>query len=219
MKKHGTFWKSFSAFFADTSPFMVFVGKLAMLVVVNICLAACSVPLVTAGAAATAAYAVLLDRSSLTVVSAFTAFFQRFRRHWKAATLAWLPALAAGALLLWDLRFLLVRELSDHMLLLAPLLLAGAVWGITLEWLPPVLAATGCSARAGLKTAFLLGLRELWRSFLLLAMDAVPVVLFFLYAQTFMTLWGFWSLLGFGLIALVKLLLMEPVLKALTPEP
>lgn len=215
MKKPNTFLGGISAFFADSSSFMTFVGKIALAAVLNLCLLACGLPVVTLGAASAALYAALLDRASLTYVSAFTAFFRGFRRHWRTATAVWLPAMALGGLLVWNLTAAWSR--TEQPLLLTPLLLAASLWAITLEWLFPVLAATGCTARAGVKTAFLLGLRELWRSFLLLALDAAPVTLCLLYAQTFMALWGFWSLLGFALIALVKCRLMEPVLKGLTP--
>lgn len=51
----------------------------------------------------------------------------------------------------------------------------------------------------------------------MLAVECVPLVLFFLYARTFMLLIGFWILLGCALIGLVKLLIMEPVLRRRTP--
>ena len=63
------------------------------------------------------------------------------------------------------------------------------------------------------RRAFLLGLGELWRSLAALVLDLLPLVLLILYARTFMILTGFWLLLGFALIALLKLLVMEPVLR------
>lgn len=215
MKEKHPLRQKVSALFADTSPFMTAVGQLALLAVLNLCLVVTGLPVVTLGAALTALYAVLAQRRALSFAGAFTAFFRALWRRWRPATLCYLAVLATGAPLVLYLRLLLLHHLTDRMLLLLPLLLLGALWAMTVQWVFPLLALTNHGAVHCLGRACLLGLRELWRSLLLLALDAVPLVLFFLYAQLFMTLWGFWCLLGFALLALVKFLVMEPVLRPL----
>lgn len=217
MKKKRTLWQTVSGFFADSSPFMTWVGQGATLVVLNLCLLLCCLPVVSAGAALAALYSVLAHRTDHTYDTAFLAFFRAFRRQFKTATLLWLPFLAVIALLLADLRLLLKWGLLNSAAALTPLLLAAAVCCCTLTWLFPVLATTGGRALPALQTAGLLGLRELGRSLLLLALEAVPLVLFFCYARAFMRFWGFWLLLGFALIAALKQALMAPVLRRLTP--
>lgn len=207
-----------SAFFADTSPFMAFIGRIALLVVVNLCWLVCCLPVVTAGASSTAMYTVLLAFDGHTFDTAFKAFFTAFRRRFRSATLLWLPFMALGALLLLDWRLLNAQGLTDSMGVMVLLLLAGAVYAFSLLWLFPVLATVDSGFLATVKTAFLLGLRELWRSFLLLALSCLPLAMLTLYAQAFMTLWEFWLLIGFGALAFLKSRVMVPILKTLRAE-
>lgn len=196
---------------------MAHVGRVALLVVVNICWLICALPVVTAGASSAALYTVLLAFPNLTFDTAFKAFFRAFARHFRTATLLWLPALALGALLVLDWRLMNAQGLTEHTVVLVLLLLAAAVYCFSLQWLFPVLSAAGRGPWGTVKLAFLLGLRELWRSFLLLALTCVPLLLFLFYAQTFMALWGCWLLIGFAVLAFLKAKLMAPVLRGLQP--
>ncbi len=212
MKKAGL-WQRFSNLVCDSSPLMTRVGQVALLVVCNLCWLVCSLPVVTMGAATTALYAVLLERQGMGFDTAFTTFFRAFRRSFRTATILWLPALALGAVWLYAAWMTAAQGLTNNAFALLPLLVSGAVWSFVVLWMFPLLAAGGGGAGTLLRKAFLLGLGELWRSLVMLAIEFVPLALFFLYARTFMLLSGFWILLGFSLLALLKLLVMEPVLR------
>lgn len=217
MKKPGL-WQRFSNLVSDSSPLMTRVGQVALLAVCNLCWLVCSLPVVTTGAATTALYAVLLERRELSFDTAFTAFFRAFRRCWRTATALWLPALVLGVVWLWAAWLTAVQNLLNNAFALLPLLVSGAVWAFVVLWLFPLLAIGGGRPGALLRKAFLLGLGELWRSMVMLVIELVPLALFFLYARTFMLLSGFWILLGFALLALLKLLVMEPVLRRHAPS-
>lgn len=216
MKKPGL-WQKFSSLVSDGSPLMTRVGQVALLVVCNLCWIVCSLPWVTMGAASTALYAVLLERKGTSYDAAFLAFFRAFRSCWRTATILWLPIMALGAVWLWAAWMTAAQGLSNNAFALLPLLVSGAIWTFTTAWAFPLLAAGMQGTGQVLRKAFLLGLSELWRSALMLVLDFLPLVLFLLYARTFMILAGFWAMLGFALIALVKLLVMEPVLRRHTP--
>ena len=216
MKKPGL-WQKFSNLVSDSSPLMTWVGQVALLAVCNLCWLVCSLPVITTGAATTALYAVLLERRGMSFDAAFTTFFRAFRRCFRTATVLWLPALALGAAWVWSAWLTVSHGFTNNAFALLPLLVSGAIWMFTLSWAFPLLAA-GCRGVGHLvRKSFLLGLGELWRSLVMLAADLLPLVLFVLYARTFMFLAGFWVLLGFALIALVKLLVMEPVLRRHVP--
>lgn len=217
MKKPLGLWNKFSNLVSDNSPLMTRVGQVALLVVCNLCWLVCSLPVVTMGAATTALYAVLLERRNLSFDAAIGAFFRALRRHWRTATALWLPALALGLVWLAAAWLTAAHGLLNNAFALLPLLVSGAVWAFVIQWAFPLLAAGCRGAGPVLRKAFLLGLGELWRSAVALAVDCLPLVLFFLYAKTFMILMGFWLLLGYALIGLVKLLVMEPVLRRHTP--
>ena len=216
MKKKRSFGQSILDFLGDSSPFMTLVGKAAFLVVLNVCWLVCCVPVVTAGASTAALYAVLLERGEHSYLSAPPAFFRRFRSCFQKATLLWLPFLIAGILLALDLRLLLAGQMMNSVLLLTPLLLAAALWGATLVWLPAVLVRRGGAAGQVLRSAFLLGLGELWRSLAVLALWVLPGIVFLFYARTFLRLAPLWLLVYFALAARLTLALQEPVFKEKT---
>ncbi|MBQ7777829.1 MAG: DUF624 domain-containing protein [Oscillibacter sp.] len=198
----------------DSSPLMTAVGKAMLLVVLNLCWLLCSLPLVTVGAASTALYSILLERGEHSYLSAVPAFFRAFRRCFRTATCLWLPYLLTGAALLFDFSLLLQHEAVNNPLLLTPLLLSAALWGMTQLWLHPLLALNSeLRPVSALRESFLAALRELWRSLAGLAILAVPLVVFLLYGKLFVQLLPLWVLAGSSLSARLALLLTEPVLK------
>ena len=212
MKKPGL-WQRFSNLVSDGSPLMTRVGQVALLVVCNLCWLICSLPLVTMGPATAALYSVLLERKGMSYDAALVSFFRSFRRYWRKALLLWLPAMALGAVWLWAAFLTAAQGLMNNAFALLPLLVSGAIWAFTVAWAFPLVAIGVQGCGQVVRRAFLLGLGELWRSLAALVLDLLPLVLLILYARTFMILTGFWLLLGFALIALLKLLVMEPVLR------
>lgn len=198
---------------SDSSPLMTAVGRLMLLVVLNLCWLVCSLPLISCGAATTALYSVLLDRGESSYLSAVPSFFRAFRRQFRQSTCLWLPYLLVGAALLFDFLLLSQHQALNNTLLLMPLLLSAALWGMSQLWLYPLLALDHTrSCSAALRAAFLTALRELWRSLAGLAILTVPPALFLLYGKLFIQLLPLWVLLGFSLPVRLALLLTEPIL-------
>lgn len=217
MKKRSSVRQAVIAFFADSSPFLTWVGKAALLAVLNLCWLLSSLPVVTAGAATAALFQVLEERSEHSYLSAPGAFFRAFRRWFQPATILWLPLAAALGLLLWDLRLLLLRGLTDSTLAMTPLLLGGAAWLFAVLWLYPVLTRSGQGPAQALRTALVLGLGELWRSLAMAAAALILPALLLLAPAVFLRLLWLWLLFGVSAPALVQLRLMEPVLHARFP--
>ena len=213
MKKKRSFGQSILDFLGDSSPFMTLVGKAAFLVVLNVCWLVCSLPVVTGGAALIALYTVLTERKEQTYDTAFKRFFQVFAKTLLPSLPLWLLTLGVGTALATAWRIVLRENLADHFFLLAPLLLASAVMAIALLWLFPLLASGETSWREALPAAFLLGLRELGRSLLLLLLEGAGVLLAACCFTASLTLTGIWLLFGFAVIAWGKLLIMEGVLE------
>lgn len=217
MGKKPSFWQRAADFFADTSLLMTLAGRAALYALLNLCWLVCCLPVVSVGASTAALYSVLLHREGLSYDAVPGAFFRAVLKTWKTATLLWLPMLALGMLLLLDGRLLAAQGLTDNPFVLALLLLAEVVYAFTLLWLFPVLSAAGGRAAAVVKTAFLLGLRELWRSLVLMAGQVLALLLLFWCAGTSLTLVGLWVLFGFSGLARLALWVMEPVLRTLGP--
>ena len=213
MKRKKRLWQCVVDFLGDSSPFMTLVGKVALVIVVQVCWFLCSLPLVTAGAATAAAYAVFHERQELSYLTAVPFFLRRMQALWKKALQLWLPFLLLGLFFVMDLWLLLRRQLFNNVLLLTPLLIAASLWGITLLWLFPLLARRSSQAPGSLlRSAFLLGLGELWRSLAAILLFLIPAAVLLFFPQIFWALSSLWMLAGFSLPAWIAWRLLEPVL-------
>ena len=213
MKRKKRFWQSVIDFFGDSSPFMTLVGKVALVIVANVCWFLCALPVDTAGAATAALFAVFHERAELSYLTAVPFFFRRMRALWKKAVLLWLPFLLLGLFFTMDLWLLLRQQLLNNTLLLTPLLIAASLWSITTLWLFPLLERRSTDAAGALlRSAFLLGLGELWRSLAALAIFLIPALLLLFFPRIFWTLSPVWMLAGFSLPAWIAWRLLEPVL-------
>ena len=207
MQKKPTFFQKFASIFSEGSGFMSAVSKLLTLAAVNLACLLCMLPVITGGAALTALYGVLSEREGLSFDRAFRRFFQLVKLRWRASLVPWLLALVSGSSLAAAWHIVLVAGLTNRFLLMAPLMIASAAVGFMLLWLFPVLAFHSASWPQAIRTAFLLGLRELPRSLLALIPEAALLLLPL--ACTTLTRLGLWLFFGVAPLALCKLLLLQ----------
>lgn len=208
MRRKRSLWQSVLRVVGDESPVMAAVGRVMLLVVLNLCLILCMMPVVTGGAAWIGLCTVLLEGKQWNYVTAVRRFFQVVRKTLTAAILPWILTLLAVGGLVSAWYIVLVQGLTNLFALMLPLLLATVVIAFTVLWLYPLMAASGMSWRQAVPAAVLLSLRELWRSLALLALEAVMAALAVWCAAEFLTLTGIWLLCGIAPIEALKLRLM-----------
>lgn len=116
------------------NPFFRAMSLLADVAVLSVLWIVCSLPVVTAGAATLALYAVACKIAAGQEYRAVHDFFRALRRDFRQATAVWLPMLAAGAALVFDL-FLAGRLPAPWGGLLTMLCVAGGlVWIAAAGW-------------------------------------------------------------------------------------
>ena len=208
MRRKGSLWQSILGVLGDEAPLMTGVGRVMLLVILNVCLLLGMMPVITGGAAWLALYTVLLERGEWNYVTACGRFFRVLRQKLKASIIPWLVTLLAVGGLAAAWRIVLERGWTDNFLLMLPLLLATVVIAFTVLWVYPLAAASDMSWRQAVPAAFLLGLRELWRSLVLLALEVLIIVLALYCAAWPLTLMGIWLLVGIMPIELLKLRLI-----------
>lgn len=208
MRRKGSLWQSILGVLGDEALLMTGVGRVMLLVILNVCLLLGMMPVITGGAAWLALYTVLLERREWNYVTACGRFFRVLRQKLKASIIPWLVTLLAVGGLAAAWRIVLERGWTDNFLLMLPLLLATVVIAFTVLWVYPLAAASDMSWRQAVPAAFLLGLRELWRSLALLALEALLAALALYCAAGPLTLKGIWLLLGITPIELLKLRLI-----------
>ena len=89
-------------FLKPDSSLMQFLGKVADLMLLNVLLLLCSIPMVTAGAALTAACKVTQDMVLQDDRGIIKRFFATFRNEFKQSTGLWLLLLLACGILAYD---------------------------------------------------------------------------------------------------------------------
>ena len=208
MRRKGSLWQSILRALGDEAPLMTGVGRIMLLVILNVCLLLGMMPVITGGAAWLALYTVLLERKKWNYVTACGQFFRVLRKTLASSILPWLLTLLAvgGVTAAW--RIVLIWGWTNQFFLLLPLLLATAGIAFPALWLYPLAAVSGMSWRQAVPAAFLLGLRELWRSLVLLALEVLTIVLALYCAAGPLTLKGIWFLMGITPIELLKLRLI-----------
>lgn len=208
MRRKGSLWQSVLRALGDDAPLMTGVGRIMLLVILNVCLLLGMMPVITGGAAWLALYTVLSERGEWNYVTACTRFFGVLRERWKGSILPWLITLLAAGSVVAAWKIVLTQGWTNRFLLIMPLLLATVVTAFTVLWFYPLAAVSGMPWRQAVPAAFLLALRELWCSLTLLALEVFEVVLALYCAAGPLTLTGLWLLLGVTPVELLKLRLI-----------
>ena len=179
----------------------------------------CSLPVFTMGAATTALYAVMVKLvRDLEGTSPLRQFFAAFRENFKQATVLWLMLLTVGVFLGADLYVLSHLRSSASgapavfwTLLFAVLLAASLIYAVIVLYTFPLLSYFENNNRAMLLNAFLVGVRYLFVTILLLALH---VLVAWVTINLFTPLFAF----GEGLCALGSSYLLSNVFYSLSGE-
>ncbi len=116
-------------------------NKMTDLLVLNLVFIVCCLPIVTAGAALTAMYAVNLRSVRYGDGYVLRTFFASFKENLKQSTAAWLCLLSVGVLVFIDLRFFSQVEVGafSRYLKVIVIVIAIFVWMVSI-WLFPLIA-------------------------------------------------------------------------------
>lgn len=93
----------FGRIFDLDNPVWTFMSKVADLMILNVCMLVCSIPIVTVGASWTAGYYVAIKMVKRECAYPFKEFFHSFKENFKQATQLWIIALIVLAVLSGDL--------------------------------------------------------------------------------------------------------------------
>ncbi len=171
----------------EDNPILGMLSKLTDLLVINLLVIVCCLPVFTAGAALTAGHfaALRLKKGEGTV---FADFWRSFKENFKQATVVWLilAAIVAGVLVVlwfWGAQSVLLSILGLVTLLLTLMLSL---------WVYPVLSRFVYSTGALLRTSFVLCYRYLFRTVGMLLSLLLPVLalVLSLYTIPVLLMWG-----------------------------
>ena len=172
--------------------------------------------MITAGAALTA-----LHYSCLKLVRGEESYitkdyFRSFKRNFGQATLIWLIFLVIGALLVFDLWYMLLSGLAEdpNMIVLAGIFLASLFYLFTLAFVFPVQSHFINPIGKTIKNSFLISIMALPKTILIIALWLVPAVIMYFIDQAFLLCVLFW----FSVPAYIAALLYNKTFKKFEPE-
>ncbi len=202
------------ALFDPDSPIMRFLALLADLMLLELLMLICCLPVVTGGAALSAMHYILLKMVRDEEGHIIRPFFKAFKDNLKQGTLLWLLFLAAGFLFVWD--FYLVRTQPEVFPGPMKYLLTGLGFMLLMifVWVFPLQSHFYNPASMTLKNALILAVGRFPRTLGMAAVTVLPFVILLFVPAVIPLLMMFW-LSGTGYVCA---LLYDPVFRSFEPE-
>ena len=165
-------------------PVFTFLSRLADLFWLNLLYILCCIPVIIAGAATTALYYVTLKMAKDEEGYITKSYFKSFKQNFVQATVIWLVILVIGVVMFMDLRIanggnmaeiLKTTTVSNVVIVAVGVMLI--ILCMTLTYVFPLLAQFDNTVINTVKNAFLLSIRHLPYTFLMIVISLIPVVL------------------------------------------
>lgn len=197
------------------SPFMRFFSRVGDLIILNMLMLVCCIPIITAGAAFTAMHYVLLKIMRGEEGYLVRGFFKSFAANFKQATLIWLGMLLILGVYIGDAWIFLYSGITfPRALIIAVLVIAIPILMIEM-YVFPVLCRFENTIRNTVRNAMILAFANLPKTVLMAVFYAVPIVISVLSVKLLI----FVILFGYSLPAYGAAWLYSGIFKKIEPEP
>lgn len=177
-------------------PLMIFLGRLADIMWLNILTILCCIPVVTAGASITAMHYVCLKMARDEEGYITKDFFKSFKLNFKQATLLWLIMLAIIVVLAGDYYVINSEESGMGTFMKAAIMLVTILISITAVMVYPLLARFKNSVIKTIKNAFFVSMLQFPRTILMIILTVLPAFLLWLFGLRLLPLIFLFGLAG-----------------------
>lgn len=167
-------------FFNMDNKFFIFMGRVADLIILNLVCLLCCLPIVTAGAAITATYYVTMKMVRNEESYIIRSFFKSFKENFKQATIIHLIMLVTAVILFFDLNIVNNMEGNLSRVLFCVFIAFTLLYALLLLYVYPVLAKFYNSLKNTFTNSFLMAIRHLPYTFLMLVITLLPLGIFFI---------------------------------------
>lgn len=198
--------------FRIDSPFMRALNRIADIMIVNLLFVICSIPVLTIGAAAVAAYKVTQDMVFKTENSIVRSFFRAFRLNLKYSSVVWIVLLLLTLLLSFEMYFLLLVSQLKNVTLFSICILIIAIFLFGLyDYMLPLIARYENTLAQHVKNSFYLFVGNPLRSLIMIVTGVLPIVVPVVFTEFFLSRFYLWTFFAFGLIFYMHSVLLKPV--------
>lgn len=174
------------------SPFMRALNWIADMMIMNLLVMVCCIPVVTVGAAQTGMHYVFLKMVRGEDGYLVRGFFKSFTKNFKQATILWLIMLLIAAVYIGDIVIFKYSGIEFSRVLVIAVIAVAFVVLMIAAYVFPLLSRFDNSIKNTIKNAALLALANLPKTVLMLICYALPIVLAYFspYAVIFIMLFG-----------------------------
>lgn len=165
------------------SPLMNFLNKVCDIMILNVLLLICSLPIVTAGASITAAYYMCFKMVRNEEGYIVRGFFKAFKENFKQATGIWLIILAVIIILLADFRIIAYSGLEFSKWIVIGLVTVSVIIAMGVSFVFALQARFINTVKNTIKNSFLMALSHLPSAILFVVSYAIPVLLLYFLPQ------------------------------------
>lgn len=205
--------------FSLDNPLVQLLTRLADLILLSLLCLVCCLPVVTIGAAITAAEKTATDLTFDQCSGVTKTFFHAFRTNFKQATIVWVAALVVLTSLVCD--YILLRlyfEGTVFVILMCLVALFAFLVLAILAYFFPLLARYENTLQEHIRNAVILSIYKFPKTIVMVLLHIVPVLLFLFAPTTFLYTLLFWILMGFGFETQVDAMLLKPVFEELEKQ-
>lgn len=194
------------------NPIMMILQRFGDIILISILFALCSLPIITFGAACTAAYRdmydVIHDRQQFTIYG----YFQCFKENFKKATLLWLILLAVGIVIGGDIYFAWQAGNGTLIGSLFYFFIGAAIlYLFVCLYIFPLQASFENSLINSFKNALVLSLRNVLYTILLFILWFLPIILIILIQNFIYYIASYMFLFGFGISFYVSVRIFDKI--------
>lgn len=199
--------------------FFVFMGKVADLIMLNVVFMICCIPIVTIGPALTALHYVTMKMARNEESYIIKGFFKSFKENFKQGFIINLIMLFAGIMLYMDISIVKRMEGTIYSVLFCIFVAFSFLFVLLFLYIYPVLAKFYNTVRNTFVNAFLMSVRHLPYTLLMLVITLLPIGVVFIpsfQVQSFIIM--ILLLMGFSTIAFVNGHFLTKIFDKYIPE-
>lgn len=197
-------------FMSLDGPVMKFLGKVADMMILNLLVLLCSIPIITMGAALTAMHYVALRvvRNEESYIT--KDFFKSFKLNFKQATVMWIFVLLIGALIGYDIFIMTSTTINIPVVIKVIILVVTAILTLTTSFVFPLLSKFDNTNVNIFKNSFAISIAKFPRAIVMVVVSLAPIAILFMPQYL-----PFFILFGFSVPAWICAFLYNDVFKRL----
>lgn len=197
------------------SPVMVFLTKVANLMILNLLTIICCIPIITVGPAVTALYYVTIKMARGDEPYIVKSYFKSFKENFKQATILWIVMLALIIVLILDWEVVVLMMGGTGAKIMKVVLGVVTIFFVmTALYIFPVLSRFENTIKQTVKNAFLISIMSLPKTVVIILIHLLPLGLLLLTIQAL----PFLFLLGMPAVAYLSSMMFVRVFKKFEPE-